>query len=194
MPALVVTYEIVLSPFVVRSKNKPLKRVTCDSMLRYLSYLPGPELLYLLGNTSTERVYSGWAKKERQPITVDELEDGGKLLWIGPKKNQKVLLYCHGMVMSSFSSVPILMKFVIHVGGGFVVPVLDFMIKFWRYIQLELEKRGLEVGVAMMCYCKHLSFHLRCLPSLALFSSCPGGTLSYSPLASQSRYTPPDLD
>ncbi|KAE9401756.1 alpha/beta-hydrolase [Gymnopus androsaceus JB14] len=77
-------------------------------------------------------VYSNWARKAKAPIAIDELEDGGKLLWIGPKRTEKVLLYCHG--------------------GGYVVPVQEFTIPFWKYIQFELEKQGIKVGIAIMSY------------------------------------------
>ncbi|KAF5378215.1 hypothetical protein D9757_009171 [Collybiopsis confluens] len=128
---LVVLNEILLSPFVSRSKDKPMKRVMGDGSFRYLTdVLPGPELQLLMGSSAS--VYSNWATTHHLPILIDELEDGGKLFWIGPKRTEKMLLYCHG--------------------GAFIFPVQDCTISFWRYIQLELEKRGIYVGVAIMSY------------------------------------------
>ncbi|KAF5378217.1 hypothetical protein D9757_009173 [Collybiopsis confluens] len=128
---LVVLNEILLSPFVSRSKDKPLKRVKGDGSFRYLTdVLPGPQVQLLMG--SSVSVYSNWATTHHLPILIDELEDGGKLFWIGPKRTEKMLLYCHG--------------------GAFIFPVQDWTISFWRYIQLELEKRGIYVGVAIMSY------------------------------------------
>ncbi|KAE9390841.1 alpha/beta-hydrolase, partial [Gymnopus androsaceus JB14] len=37
-------------------------------------------------------------------------------------------------------------------GGAYIFPVQEFTIPFWRYIQLELEKQGIEVGVAIISY------------------------------------------
>jgi acetyl esterase/lipase len=128
---LVVLSEILLSPFVIRSKHKSLKRVIGDTSFRYLTdYLSGEELQSLMGTSVA--VYSNWARGHKLPILVEELEDGAKLLWVGPKRTEKMLLYCHG--------------------GAYIFPVQEFTISFWRYIQLELEKEGLEIGVAIMSY------------------------------------------
>ncbi|KAE9390827.1 hypothetical protein BT96DRAFT_1001908 [Gymnopus androsaceus JB14] len=129
--APVLATEALLSPFVARSKQKSLKRVIGDTAFRYLTdNLSGAEQQYFMG--TSVGIYSSWARKENLPIVIDELEDGGKLLWIGPKRTEKVLLYCHG--------------------GAYIVPVQEFTIPFWRYIQLELEKQGIEVGIAIMSY------------------------------------------
>ncbi|KAE9389424.1 alpha/beta-hydrolase [Gymnopus androsaceus JB14] len=129
--APVLATEALLSPFVARSKQKSLKRVIGDTAFRYLTdNLSGAELQYFMG--TSVGTYSSWARKANLPIVIDELEDGGKLLWIGPKRTEKVLLYCHG--------------------GAYIVPVQEFTIPFWRYIQLELEKQGIEVGIAIMSY------------------------------------------
>ncbi|KAJ4466747.1 Alpha/Beta hydrolase protein [Lentinula aciculospora] len=112
---LVLAREILLSPFVARSKAKSLKRVVGDSSFRYLvDYFSEPELQSILGNSTG--VYSTWARKESLPITIDELEDGGKLMWIGAQETGK-----NAALLS-------------------------------RYIQLQLEKRGLKVGIAIMSY------------------------------------------
>ncbi|KAJ3720741.1 Alpha/Beta hydrolase protein [Lentinula guzmanii] len=128
---LVIAREILLSPFVARSKNRPLKRIIGDSAFRFLAdYFSGPELQQVLG--TSVGVYSTWARKENLPITIEELEDGGRLMWIGPKTTEKMLLYCHG--------------------GAYIFAVQIFTISFWRFIQLQLEKRGLKVGIAIMSY------------------------------------------
>ncbi|KAJ3720747.1 hypothetical protein DFJ43DRAFT_1095613 [Lentinula guzmanii] len=37
-------------------------------------------------------------------------------------------------------------------GGAYIFAVQIFTISFWRFIQLQLEKRGLKVGIAIMSY------------------------------------------
>ncbi|KIK51344.1 hypothetical protein GYMLUDRAFT_234144 [Collybiopsis luxurians FD-317 M1] len=128
---IVILKEVVLSPFVARSKDKSLKRVRGDASFRYLTdALSGAELQRFMGTSVS--VYSTWARQHNLPILIEELEDGGKLFWVGPKRTEKMLLYCHG--------------------GAYIFPCQEFTISFWRYIQLELEKQGMDVGIAIMSY------------------------------------------
>ncbi len=39
-------------------------------------------------------------------------------------------------------------------GGGYMISALAAQMNFYRYIQLELEERGVQVGVAMITYSK----------------------------------------
>ncbi|GAW09465.1 Meiotically up-regulated gene 180 protein [Lentinula edodes] len=128
---LIIALELLLSPFVARSKHKPYPRIIGDASFRFLAdYFSGPELQRILG--SSVDVYSTWARNANLPINIEEMVDGGKLMWIGPKRTDKMLLYCHG--------------------GAYIFAVQIFTISFWRYIQVELEKRGLNVGIAIMSY------------------------------------------
>ncbi|KAH7875002.1 Alpha/Beta hydrolase protein [Lentinula edodes] len=127
----IITTELLISPFVARSKNKALKRVIGDAPFRFLiQNFAQAELQHLFG--TDVGVYSTWARKANLPVVIDELDDGAKLMWIGPKRNEKVILYCHG--------------------GGYHLPVQAYAISFWRYIQVQLEKRGVEVGIAIVVY------------------------------------------
>ncbi|KAM6489315.1 Alpha/Beta hydrolase fold [Amanita muscaria] len=81
---------------------------------------------------TTKWVYGTWAKWYNLPATVTELGYGARLLWIGPKRMDKVILYLHG--------------------GGYVVPMQYFAASFWRHVQRELESRGVEVGIAILNY------------------------------------------
>ncbi|KAK0449070.1 Alpha/Beta hydrolase protein [Desarmillaria tabescens] len=83
---------------------------------------------------STQEIYMQWTRSIGLPYTVDTVPgiDETKILWIGPKRLEKVLFYCHG--------------------GGYMISALDAQFNFYRYLQLELEKRGIHVGVAMMTY------------------------------------------
>ncbi|KAJ3830151.1 Alpha/Beta hydrolase protein [Lentinula raphanica] len=128
---LIVVREVLLSPFVSRSQGKPFKRVIGDGPFRFLTdHFSGPELQYILG--TSVGVYSSWAREKKLPITIEEVRDGGKLMWIGPKRTDKMLLYCHG--------------------GAYMFGVQIFTISFWRYVQQKLEERGVNVGIAIMSY------------------------------------------
>ncbi|KAJ3795902.1 Alpha/Beta hydrolase protein [Lentinula aff. detonsa] len=55
-----------------------------------------------------------------------------QLLWVGPKRTEKVILHFPG--------------------GAYMFPVSEMVFKFWKYAQLEWEKQGLEVGIAILSY------------------------------------------
>ncbi|KAJ7730968.1 Alpha/Beta hydrolase protein [Mycena maculata] len=38
------------------------------------------------------------------------------------------------------------------IGGGYLLPATDFSLSFWRYVQIELEKRGIELDIALLQY------------------------------------------
>ncbi|KAK0444377.1 Alpha/Beta hydrolase protein [Armillaria borealis] len=78
-------------------------------------------------------VYARWIFLRGLPSTIDKLpENGAYLLWVGPRRLDKVLLY-----------IP---------GGGYVLPPFDGFFSFWRYVQLELAVRNIQVGVAVLSY------------------------------------------
>ncbi|KAK0201272.1 Alpha/Beta hydrolase protein [Desarmillaria ectypa] len=83
---------------------------------------------------STQENYMQWTRSTGLPYTIDAVPsiDDTKILWIGPKCLKKVLFYCHG--------------------GGYMISALGAQMNFYRYLQFELEKRGIHVGVAMITY------------------------------------------
>lgn len=89
-----------------------------------------PQLQYVNGTTLP--VYKAWAKKNKLPVVVEELVADARLLWIGPKQTKRVILYFHGR--------------------AYLAPLMEFSVSFWRYVQLELQKRDCEVGVAIFSY------------------------------------------
>ncbi|KAK0190540.1 Alpha/Beta hydrolase protein [Armillaria mellea] len=99
---------------------------------RYLmDHLCYRELQYLSGQAVD--VYARWIFLRGLPSTVDKIrENGAYLLWVDPKRMDKVLLY-----------IP---------GGGYVLPPFDSFFSFWRYVQLELAVRNIQVGAAVLSY------------------------------------------
>lgn len=53
-----------------------------------------PQLQYALG--TTRGTYEKWAKQSGLPVLVEEIGEGARLLWIGPKRTDKMVLYFHG--------------------------------------------------------------------------------------------------
>ncbi|KIK58287.1 hypothetical protein GYMLUDRAFT_75037 [Collybiopsis luxurians FD-317 M1] len=115
--------------------SKPRKRRIGDALIRSsFPALTAPEVQWVMG--SGLDVYQKWTKQYKMVPTVDYLDCGEgvgtHLLWIGPKRTDKVILYCPG--------------------GAYFYPVQEQMLKFWRYAQMEWEKQGLNIGIAVLLY------------------------------------------
>lgn len=86
---------MLVSPFTQRSKGKPLKRVLSDAIIRHSYASMDVSSLQRSQSTSVD-VYRAWAKKRDLDTLIEEIPFGGKLLWIGPKRMDKVILFVHG--------------------------------------------------------------------------------------------------
>ncbi|KAF7327279.1 Abhydrolase-3 domain-containing protein [Mycena kentingensis (nom. inval.)] len=130
LPGILV-WTILVTARSSKNKGKSLKRLIGERAMRYaITHLSVFQLQFAFGTTAV--AYSKWTKQVKLAPTVDDLGQNAKLCWVGPKRTERVLLY-----------IP---------GGCFYLPLADFMLNFLRYIQLELEKKNLEVGVATLEY------------------------------------------
>lgn len=155
--ATVLAWTALTKSYASYNRARSLKRILGDCALRYLTAnLKVPQLQYLLGTTFD--VYKKWAEELQLPLVVDELGEDARLLWIGPKRLDRVLLFCHGK--PSFHLYFSRSQF--FGGGGYLLPAASYSMSFWRHVQLELEKRDIEVGIALLQYCT-LKFHLTML-------------------------------
>lgn len=110
---------------------KSLSQLINDSALNHVTKLDTPKLQYMLG--TTDKVYRAWAKKSGVPIVEEEVGEDAKIYWLGPKRPEKVILYLHG--------------------GGFLLPMFDCAPPFWKYVQEQLGKKGLNnTGIAILQY------------------------------------------
>lgn len=41
-------------------------------------------------------IYKKWAVGRKLPVTIDDLGDDAKLMWVGPKRTDRVILFLHG--------------------------------------------------------------------------------------------------
>ena len=49
----------------------------------------------MIGMT-TAQAYAAWARKNHAEVLTDELPEGAKLHWVGPRREDRVILYFHG--------------------------------------------------------------------------------------------------
>ncbi|KAG7441976.1 alpha/beta-hydrolase [Guyanagaster necrorhizus] len=106
-------------------RSREWKRVCFGAAVRYL-------VDHGFKTPSSIDAYMKWIKSVNMTPVVDELPDGANLLWIGPRRLDKVLFYCHG--------------------GAYQVGCTGTHMAFCRHLQLELEKRGIFVGVVILAY------------------------------------------
>ncbi|KAF9045991.1 alpha/beta-hydrolase [Hymenopellis radicata] len=114
----------------MRDGTKPLSRVLNDALLRCATAMPHRVVQRFIG--TAVKVYKDWAKDEA--YVEDVGADSAKLLWIGKKKTERVVLYVHG--------------------GAFIIPTIAGALPFWSYVKGEVAKRlgHDELGIAVFSY------------------------------------------
>ncbi|KAJ7057963.1 Alpha/Beta hydrolase protein [Mycena amicta] len=126
----VILWKVLTTTYAPFNKDRTLKRIIGDAALRYVASMNIPHLQAAFG--TDRQIYAAWTKANKLPSTIDELGDDARLLWIGPKRTERVVLFLHG--------------------GAFLLPASEFAISFWRYVQLQLEKQNIEVGFVWLEY------------------------------------------
>ncbi|EDR03977.1 uncharacterized protein LACBIDRAFT_330882 [Laccaria bicolor S238N-H82] len=125
---LVILWTILLFLLRIRRPARSIRRDTSLTIIRFIKYRVSlPQRQYISG-TSTN-TYTKWCKKHALPEMIEELIGDAKIMWIGPKRTKRVVLFFPG--------------------GGYFAALPIFMLDFWRYVQLKLE---LEVGFAVLNY------------------------------------------
>ncbi|KAF8626654.1 hypothetical protein AX15_004745 [Amanita polypyramis BW_CC] len=116
--------------FHAETRAKRFLRLINDVSLYHISKLEMSKLQYVIG--TTDQVYRSWAEKSNVPVVVEELGEGAKLYWLGPKRPDRVILYLHG--------------------GAFLIPMFPSALSFWKYVQEHLSKGECETGIAILQY------------------------------------------
>ncbi|KAJ7852125.1 Alpha/Beta hydrolase protein [Mycena leptocephala] len=128
---VVLLWTAIVGPHMSRNKGRSTKRIIGERAFRYaISNLNIPQLQFAFGTSLS--VYEKWAKQMKMAPVIDELGDGARLLWIGPKRVERVLFYLHG--------------------GCFLLPLTDFELDLFRYVQVESGKQNIHFGVAVLEY------------------------------------------
>ena len=93
--ALFLGWTLVSSPFHRTNKHKSWTRIVGDRFFYFLSTrLNMKQMQWALGDTS--EVYKDYMKGQELPLVTDELGENGRLLWIGERRTDRVILYFHG--------------------------------------------------------------------------------------------------
>jgi len=108
LPILITTtaFAIALGVF-HENEGRSWRRAARMAKTRYLmgarAWTPW-ELKSAMGVT-TAQAYASWARKNHAEVLTDELPEGAKLHWIGPRREDRVILYFHG-AYTIFSPAP----------------------------------------------------------------------------------------
>ncbi|KAJ7160970.1 Alpha/Beta hydrolase protein [Mycena filopes] len=130
LPAAVL-WNVLTTAHTSFNADRSLRRVALDATHRYFAAHQSIRQMQSAFGTTRE-TYTAWTRRAKLPVVVDELGEDARLFWIGPKRLERVVLFSHG--------------------GGFLFPASNHSISFWRYVQLELEKQGIEVGLVLLSY------------------------------------------
>ncbi|KAK7055412.1 Abhydrolase-3 domain-containing protein [Favolaschia claudopus] len=126
-----IIWSVVTSAYASYNKTRSLKRIASDTIMRHmLGRLSVPQLQAIVGTTMT--AYEKFCRANNLPLIIDELGEDARLLWLGPKRLEHVVLYIHG--------------------GGFILAPGDTALEFWRRSQQELNKQNIEVSIVMLNY------------------------------------------
>lgn len=125
-------FRILTQFFAAHNKHKSARRTVGDIAARFLSdRLTYGQMQLLFG--SSVSAYTSWAKIQKLPAVIQDLDDqDAKLLWVGPKRTDRIIFFCHG--------------------GAFLVSLQPHMLAFCRSIQVSLQERGIEAGVVALAY------------------------------------------
>lgn len=95
LTAIILVWTLLTVPFHPNNAQKSWKRVIGDKVFYYLTgRLSDVQMQWLLGDT--HYVYMDWTKKNGLPAVTDDLGENTRLLWIGGRRTDRVILYFHG--------------------------------------------------------------------------------------------------
>ncbi|KAF9461390.1 Alpha/Beta hydrolase protein [Collybia nuda] len=127
----VLAWTLLTSPFHINNAHKTWRRVLSDKFLYFLTVnLSTIQLQWLNGDSLY--VFKNWTKQNGMSALTDDIDENTRLLWIGRPRTDRVILYLHG--------------------GGFVLPMTDFGLSFWKRTIAELKDRGVDTGFAIVNY------------------------------------------
>lgn len=138
-----------------RANGRPLNRVLNDKIAHFvLSRLSIQQLQAVSGSSLAG--YSKWAKQRKIAHVIDEIGNGARLMWVGARDTDNVVIYCHGGPLCKAAMNLGQFNF-FYLGGGFVGPLSDFQVEFWHRVRQAIAKNhnGAKLGVAILQYCQY---------------------------------------
>jgi acetyl esterase/lipase len=128
---VILLWAIIKSPFSALGRSRSWKRILLDrAALWAFVNLNRRQLRLVFGEAPG--TYAAYMKSKKLQPVVEEIGEDGRLLWIGSKKTERVILYIHG--------------------GALLFGPFESSLVFWGYIQENLQKRGKPTGVALLNY------------------------------------------
>ncbi|KAL0575578.1 hypothetical protein V5O48_006394 [Marasmius crinis-equi] len=129
---VILAWKLLISPFSEYTRHKTWRQVLGAAAYR-ACVLSIPQMQYIHGQRQTIECYKQWSAKRGLPVNIENAGgEDAKMLWVGEKRTDRVIYYLHG--------------------GGYALPLADYGLSFWRYVQEQLGKRGLETGVVVLKY------------------------------------------
>lgn len=151
--AIILVSSLIFSPFVWYNKHKTWRRVLGDQAFRWATGLKIPQLQSLLGTTLT--TYRSTVAKLNIPAVEEDIGSNARLLWLGSKQSDHVLLYLHGKKCFWKSLTCYTAYLYVPAGGAFLGPATDASFYFWRHVQEQLKARfNIDLGVVILTYSK----------------------------------------
>lgn len=89
-------------PFTTHGRSKSWKRVAIESATRSISKVMNRRQMRAIV-PSTLAVYEIFMKQAKMEPVVEEIGEDARLLWIGRRQNDRVLLYFHGTFEEALS-------------------------------------------------------------------------------------------
>ncbi|KAG6808172.1 hypothetical protein H0H92_005158, partial [Tricholoma furcatifolium] len=105
------------------------------------------QLQWLQGDTFG--VYNTYMKSQGLQPVVDEIGENGRILWLGERRTDRVILYLHGasirqLCMDQFSPS--------RTGGAFIISAQPHVLPFWKDTMEQLDLKGKGAGFAILQY------------------------------------------
>ena len=94
--AFVLVWALLKSPFTPYGRAKSWKRIIADRLLLLIATGTNTKQMRAIFG-STRGTYDNFVREAKLTPCVEDIGDNAKLLWIGPKTTDNVLLYFHGM-------------------------------------------------------------------------------------------------
>ncbi|KAG6852204.1 hypothetical protein C0991_002102 [Blastosporella zonata] len=128
---LVLGWKLLTSRFHRTNKHITWTKMSVNTAFHVVTErLNMKQLQWALGDTMG--VYKAHMKSLNLPLAIDELGENSRLLWLGTRRTDRVILYFHG--------------------GAYIIPPAACVPAFWTYALGELKSRGKETGFAILQY------------------------------------------
>ncbi|KAF7974630.1 hypothetical protein HWV62_11616 [Athelia sp. TMB] len=128
--------------------KKSWSRIVTIRLLRYLfDTTSATQLQWYLGTSVAN--YTRWAEKHGYQSAIDDIGEGARLLWVGEKRYDRVILYIPGKPTLGVGLTDTDARYQ---GGGFVYPIYDQLIDFVRRLQSEVGRGTSPVGMVILDY------------------------------------------